>query len=701
MFSRTPSPSPSSSPSSFSSPGYSKKHSRHTHTSRYHKNTLSHRRRQKTLRKKGSLTYSRASSFNDRMASEQASALTGATSAAAAAAPLPSDIPSNATSSAPLQTLLENQVVPPPPQQQYAPEYSEADILPPVNINSLREIELQEIIKNPQLRHDIVFDPQLQFRPNLDGERGRRKKLVTEFYWTSVVAECEALAATSTPEEASVIIDAPTSKLRSLFITLRDILDSLLPVRDREHVDSILDPELLIQRLRQCVLDFSALANWIAMVFKAHCAPMRDSWVDQMVARVEQGVSSQSPQRIVEGLRMMFAILEAMKLDVANHQIRTLRPVMVENAIDFELDYYTQMIEKGKFDLNDSLQWYSNNLNKYIEKKQKKLGNTPVRRNLETYRSAFVHGLVMLLSCASDEIVTEFPTTFAFDFARLAGFRAEVRQIVCINICILHFSQLLRSHLAKKAGLNNFQKKTLLNKALSTANIEKMKKDILAIVGDDYGNSKWTKNTSNLALELAKRVELASTPSKASTGFNSKGEQEEEVIDTTNIVPSEDLIDMVSNLLVKNMQPKSPLYKVVESKIIESLMTVCSRSMNAIAGLDKPPSLAEGDAFVIRPPCTTSSTSAMISSDPEVVCQREILAVASKALLLTHFHWEVFSKFYVQYAAIGDEEDLSSTYSSSTMSDGERAMKRSKSSNKDEATVISNQTADNEITQSL
>lgn len=49
-----------------------------------------------------------------------------------------------------------------------------------------------------------------------------------------------------------------------------------------------------------------------------------------------------------------------------------------------------------------------------------------------------------------------------------------------------------------------------------------MKKDILAIVGDDYGNSKWTKNTSNLALELAKRVELASTPSKASTGFNSK-----------------------------------------------------------------------------------------------------------------------------------------------------------------------------------
>lgn len=48
--------------------------------------------------------------------------------------------------------------------------------LPPVNIQSLREIDLAEILKNPQLRHDILFDPQLQFRPNLDGERGRRKK---------------------------------------------------------------------------------------------------------------------------------------------------------------------------------------------------------------------------------------------------------------------------------------------------------------------------------------------------------------------------------------------------------------------------------------------------------------------------------------------------------------------------------------------
>lgn len=46
---------------------------------------------------------------------------------------------------------------------------------PPINLQGLKEIDLQEILKNPQLRHDIIFDPLLQFRPNLDGERGNKK----------------------------------------------------------------------------------------------------------------------------------------------------------------------------------------------------------------------------------------------------------------------------------------------------------------------------------------------------------------------------------------------------------------------------------------------------------------------------------------------------------------------------------------------
>lgn len=44
-------------------------------------------------------------------------------------------------------------------------------LLPPVTRDSLRELDLSEILRNPQLRHDVMFDAGLVFRANHDGEK--------------------------------------------------------------------------------------------------------------------------------------------------------------------------------------------------------------------------------------------------------------------------------------------------------------------------------------------------------------------------------------------------------------------------------------------------------------------------------------------------------------------------------------------------
>lgn len=547
------------------------------------------------------------------------------------------------------------------------------DLMPPVNTTSLREIDLQEIFKNPQLRHDIVFDPQLQFRPNLDGERGKRKRASTEKYWDTIVAELDALAA-STDGFYTINSD---SKLPYLFISMRDILDSLLPIKDRSYVDSVLDPELLLRQLRHCALDFVGLANWLSSVFKAHCAPMRDSWVDQMVSRIESGVVSRSPRRIVEGLRMTFAILEAMKLDVANHQIRTLRPVLVDTAIEFEQGYYHQIIEKGKFNLQDSLLWYNKNLQRYKEKLQK-----GPQKSAETHRSAFCYGLTMLLSCASEEIVTEFPSSFGFDFARLADFRAEVRQIVCMHLCVTLFQQLLQGRLAKLTTLPVPQRKAMMTAALAAPEIEKMKTDILAIIGDAYGNTKWTKNTSTLALELAKRVETATSA-------------------TPSFVPDADLVDMASGWLAKHLQPKSPVYKLVESKVTSALVAIGCKSMNALSALEQAPALSSL-------PSVASSTSTPVGPaqySVEWAAKKEIDSLATKVLVLIRFHWGVFGKYYIAFATLGDSTDsqYSSTSSLGVTQNPASASskKRLQSSSSASTSTTSPNSTDNEITQSL
>lgn len=47
--------------------------------------------------------------------------------------------------------------------------------LPPVTRQSLTELDIQNIITNVKLRHDINFDRDLSFRPNFDGAKGREK----------------------------------------------------------------------------------------------------------------------------------------------------------------------------------------------------------------------------------------------------------------------------------------------------------------------------------------------------------------------------------------------------------------------------------------------------------------------------------------------------------------------------------------------
>lgn len=44
-------------------------------------------------------------------------------------------------------------------------------LVPPISKNTLRELDLNEVMRNAQLRHDVVFDPNLAFRANFDGER--------------------------------------------------------------------------------------------------------------------------------------------------------------------------------------------------------------------------------------------------------------------------------------------------------------------------------------------------------------------------------------------------------------------------------------------------------------------------------------------------------------------------------------------------
>ncbi|KAF8208914.1 T-complex protein 11-domain-containing protein [Mycena galopus ATCC 62051] len=247
---------------------------------------------------------------------------------------------------------------------------------PPINRNTLKELDLDVIIRNPQLRHDLLFDPGLQFRPTTT----RRKTERAGKYWAAITTELEsgctcvsfdvrgkphptvcACAHVSAPSLNPVVAFSPALHVVTLRMPsrIRALLDEFLEVlllviqplsnvagaHQAEHVAqaayirSVFDPALIEQELKHKLFDPSGLFRAIGVTLQGHCAPMRDHAVELMVqvAQTCAPGGEGSKADAVRAVRMCMDILELMKLDIANHQLQTLRPFLMRTSGQFEL----------------------------------------------------------------------------------------------------------------------------------------------------------------------------------------------------------------------------------------------------------------------------------------------------------------------------------------------------------------------------
>ena len=195
--------------------------------------------------------------------------------------------------------------------------------LPPVTKQSLSELDIQNIITNIKLRHDVNFDRDLSFRPNMDGPKGQQKQRLAQQYSKALTAELELYTRLfhGTPSlwelghvDRSVIVQHAERRIPKMLETIHEVLKSMVPDRDHPRVDERLDVPMLMQEIERGVCDLAKLAEWMACLLKEHCAPMRDVLVNNMVETIRMGAITNDSERIVSGLQDLLGILEAMKL---------------------------------------------------------------------------------------------------------------------------------------------------------------------------------------------------------------------------------------------------------------------------------------------------------------------------------------------------------------------------------------------------
>ncbi|KAH8778827.1 T-complex protein 11-domain-containing protein [Diaporthe sp. PMI_573] len=304
---------------------------------------------------------------------------------------------------------------------------------PPVTKATLSELDVSKIIHNPKLRHDINFDPELHFRPNLDGDKGRRKQEKANQFWTTLRDQLTSFVV----DRDAFRRDFPTGAdwcLPILLKSVKEIIQTLVPQRDREFLHEGFNVELLMQQFNQGMADLEKVASWLSGVLKLHCAPMRDEWVDEMYSELSNGNRNNDMAELVKGMRSLLSVLEAMKLDVANHQIRCLRPMLIEDTVHFEQRFFYKKITANRLDITGARLWYAEALRCH--------SGTPHDTRSFGETAAFFAALAKLIlpSTAKETI----PNTFLFDEERIIKLRSDMLDAINLEVCMRLYDDLDR-----------------------------------------------------------------------------------------------------------------------------------------------------------------------------------------------------------------------------------------------------------------
>ena len=164
-----------------------------------------------------------------------------------------------------------------------------------------------------------------------------------------------------------------------------------------------------MQELAHGVCDIASLIEWLGNLLQQSCSPMRDPTVQAMVQRTQQAIREQDARELMEAVKDLFGLLECMKLDVANHQIRYLRLYLLEETTVYEQWKMRERIAGG-WDVEDERDWFEDPI-------------TQSRNNHKRFHD-FQRGMVRIVISPSTTVI---PKTLGNDAERLKILQQEFR----------------------------------------------------------------------------------------------------------------------------------------------------------------------------------------------------------------------------------------------------------------------------------
>ncbi|GAA5797871.1 T-complex protein 11-domain-containing protein [Helicostylum pulchrum] len=330
---------------------------------------------------------------------------------------------------------------------------------PPITAEALSELSVSQLFKSLQIRHDLLIDPNLTFRPNLTME----KRQESETYWTRLdylIKFCSTNTEENDDRYQLIFL------VRNLLTELSLILISLIspfpahpttsfiwnwPQQITEnYILSVLDPDLIHQQLIQGCLNVDFKFGFLYSVLHPLCP--------EQAIKVQKLVDDNEYARALE---ICFLTLETIKLDCANKALHYYRPYLIENGTSLEWKIFLAQLDNGEVNTSSVSQW--------MKCTYQRLGHETQFINI------FRTGIINLVTDDNDTITAlnlpscTFPITFCYDEKRLKHqLRHEFQNIIVIALLLMPY-RLMAGKQAKQEDLN--QLKSMYSKLLKDASI--------------------------------------------------------------------------------------------------------------------------------------------------------------------------------------------------------------------------------------
>ncbi|XP_076878288.1 T-complex protein 11-like protein 1 [Brachyhypopomus gauderio] len=211
---------------------------------------------------------------------------------------------------------------------------------PPKFVSVEELMETAKGVTNMALAHEIVVNGSFQVKAPEPAEGSlekRVKEIMHKVFWDSLESQLN---------DDPPVYDHAIKLVGEIKETL---LSFLMPgqVRLRAQIEEALDLSLIHQQAENGALDISKVAQFIINMMGAFCAPCRDEDVRKL----------RDIPDVVPLFRAIFAVLDKMKIDMANFAVSSLRPHLLQQSVEYERNKFQEFLDKQPNALDFTQKW--------------------------------------------------------------------------------------------------------------------------------------------------------------------------------------------------------------------------------------------------------------------------------------------------------------------------------------------------------